>query len=571
MSFRGYKRSIKLEFDYNEIKDGVPNVKQQMAVLNAEFRKSSAEATASGKTLDQLGVKYDFLSNKIKLQEQEVEKYRKQLEKAESAQGANSKAVQNATASLQIAEAKLNQTKAELSAVSKELDKQKGILGKTSEEWEKLGDKTTKIGKDLTMKLTVPILAAGAGAFKMAAELEQNLNKVGEIFEENAVLVEKWAKDSIKNMGMAQSTALDMAALFGDMGEGMGLNSRYVLEYSTSLTQLAADLASFKDVSLEVAKTALTSVYTGETESLKKLGVVMTEVNLQEFAYSQGISKRVRDMTQAEKVQLRYNYVMDVTSKAHGDFQRTSEDASNQVRIFQESIKELGESFGEEVIPMVTPVISFLTDMVQGFAELDAGTKKFIVTAAGILAIIGPVTIMFGSMFKAISNISGGMKAAKDGIELVSKVGKSLKGALDTTAFFGIAKWVVLIGAAVMALALLIEQINILMNKRSMVPSISEDLRGLIDTAQTTVNGGGVRAFAVGTNYVERDQLALIHKGEAIIPANMNPYNPNSNNTVGGGDTFILQVKMDEVDEVQKLVRVFDNFKQAKRAGVVSG
>ena len=80
--FKGYKRTVQLAFDYNEIKEGVPNVKKQMAILNAEFKKSSAEALASGRDIDKLGTRYDYLSNKIKIQEQEVQKYRTQLEKA---------------------------------------------------------------------------------------------------------------------------------------------------------------------------------------------------------------------------------------------------------------------------------------------------------------------------------------------------------------------------------------------------------------------------------------------------------------------------------------------------------
>jgi hypothetical protein len=571
--FKGYKRRIELDFNYDQVKEGIPNVKKQMAVLNAEFRKSSTEAAASGKTIDQLGVKYDMLSNKVKIQEQEVAAYRKQLEKATEANGANSKAVQNATTSLSIAEAKLGKTKAELSNVSKELDKQKTLLGLTSDEWDKLGDKTTKIGRTLTTRVTAPIIAAGAAAFKMASDFTENVNKVGEVFEENAVLVERWAEDSIKNMGVARSTALDMAALFGDMGEGMGLNSRYVLEYSMNLSQLAADLASFKNVNIEVAKTALASVYTGETESLKKLGVVMTEANLQQFAYSQGIQKSIKNMTQAEKVQLRYSYVMDVTSKAQGDFSRTSDEAANQVRIFTESIKELGERFGEEVIPMVMPIITWLNDMIQKFSDLDQGTKKFIVTTAGWIAIIGPTVMILGNLFRAISDISGGIKMAKGALDVASKAGKAFSGLLGNTQFLGFAKWALVIAGVALALGFLIDQLNQLLGKSKETNNAVDQYSKLTETLSGSVRSTAVRGYAVGTKYHPGGMAVVGEEGPELVnlPRGSQVFTNQETQGMLGGDTFILQVKMDEVSEVHKLVRVFEDFKSAKRAGVVNG
>lgn len=573
MSFKGYKRSIKLEFDYDQVKAGVPDVKQQMAVLNSEFKKSSAEAVASGKAVDQLGTKYDFLSNKIKIQEQEVENYRKKLETATTAKGNNTKAIQNNTVSLEIAQAKLGQTKAELDKVTKELDKQKLTLGKTSEEWEKLSDKTGEIGKNLSMKLTVPILALGAGAFKMAADLTENMNKVDQVFEGNAEIVKKWAESSLKNMGAARSTALDMAALFGDMGEGMGLSSQKVLDYSMSLAQLAGDLASYKNINIDVAKTALSSIYTGETESLKKLGVVMTEANLQEFAYAQNIKKKVSEMTQAEKVQLRYNFVMDVTKKAQGDFARTSDEASNQVRIFKEGIKELGESFGEHILPVITPVISFLNGLVEKFALLSDGTKRFIVTAAGIIAVIGPVLVALSSVFKMISNISEGMKVAKGAIGLVSKAGSAISGVLSATGSWGFKEWAIAIAGVVALLITLVALLDAVFNKGrgmdKMVASIKDAISGAggastqgRNIASQYING----SHRTGLDYVPYDgYIAELHRGERVVPAEQNKG--------GSGETFYLtlNVNMDEVDDVSKLVRIAKEFKQTKRAGVALG
>lgn len=570
--FKGYKRTVQLAFDYNEIKEGVPNVKKQMAILNAEFKKSSAEALASGRDIDKLGTRYDYLSNKIKIQEEEVQKYRTQLEKATLAEGENSKAVQNAATSLAIAEAKLGTTKAELAQVTNELEKQKTTLGMTSEQWDNLANKTEKIGKSLTMKITAPVVALGAAAFNLGADYEQALGKMNVVFEDNAKNIEEWASNSLKNFGLARSTAITMVSDFGALFKGMGIGLKETEEWSRTLTERTMDLSNFYDTTIEETTNALNAIVTGQTEPLRKFGINMTQATLQEYAYANGIKKKVSEMTEAEKVQLRYNFVIDRTSIAVGTTARESDSATGQINRFKESIKELGLAFSEEILPVITPLIENLTDFITKLSEMDEGTKKFIVTTIGMLAVLGPLAIMLSSVFNIISNLSGGLKIAKEALETVGKVGTKFSGILNNTAFFGFAKWAVVIAGVALALWLLIEAINTLIGRSKEANNAVDKYAEVTQAISANAKDTAIRGYAVGTTYVKRNQLAMIHEGEAIIPANENPYNINSkkSGTLGGGDTFILEVRMDEVDEVSKLVRVFEDFKQAKRAGVVN-
>ena len=153
-------------------------------------------------------------------------------------------------------------------------------------------------------------------------------------------------------MGLAQQTALDTAALFGDMGTSMGLTKNEAADMSKALTQQAADLASFKNMNIDEVTTALNGVFTGETESLKRLGVVMTETNLERYAQEKGINKSLKAMTEAEKVQLRYNYVMEKTKNATGDYARTGGGFANQLRTMTENFKQLGAIIG--TLPMTS-------------------------------------------------------------------------------------------------------------------------------------------------------------------------------------------------------------------------
>lgn len=571
-SFKGYKRSIKLEFDYDQVKEGVPNVKKQMAVLNSEFKKSSAEADASGKSIDKLGTKYDYLSNKIKIQEKEVESYRKKLEDATNAKGNNTKAIENNTASLQIAEAKLAQTRAEIDKVTQELEKQKLTLGKTSEEWKDLSEKTTEIGKSMTMKLTVPILTAAGASFKLGADLQDTMGKAEVVFKQNIKEVEAWSKSAYKNFGLAGVTALSMATDFAAGFNQLGITLDKSKSYSMKLTSLVTDMSSFYNTTTEETQHALTAILSGQTEPLKKFQIFMTQANLAEFARQQGIRKTITEMTEAEKVQLRYNYVLEKTSQSHGQYAREQGSATTELIKFKQGMIELGTSFSEQILPIFTPLLSGLNNMIEKFSNLSEGTRKFIVVVGGIVATVGPVLLVLGSVFGAIKNISDGMGVATKAIGAVSKVGKKFSGLLDNTAFLGFAKWALVIAGVALAIAALVTAINYLIGKGKEMNQFSQNMSEMIGGIGTSVQGAGIRGYAVGTNYIAQDQVAVVHKGEAIIPADSNPYNPNAtryDNNGSGGDTFIMQVNMEEIDEVYKLVNVFENFKQTKRAGVV--
>lgn len=193
-----------------------------------------------------------------------------------------------------------------------------------------------------------------------ASDLQETLGKTNETFKSNANEVIAWSKNSIKSMGLAQQTALDTAALYGDMGTGMGMTTKRASEMATSLTQLSADIASFKNVDQSLSANALKGVFTGETEALKNLGTVMTQENLEEYAKKMGINKKFKDMSQTEKIELRYNYVVASNKNASGDFLRTGGNYANQSRMFEEQKKQLETNLGDIMLPKYNAVMKSL-------------------------------------------------------------------------------------------------------------------------------------------------------------------------------------------------------------------
>jgi hypothetical protein len=274
--------------------------------------------------------------------------------------------------------------------------------------------KMKDIGQSLSLRLTAPLALAGGAAIKLASDFEESLNKVNVAFKDSSKEVQAFAKTSLKSFGIAEGTALDMSAQFGDMATSMGLSTSQAAKLSTSMVGLAGDLSSFKNMNIEEVTTALSGVFTGETESLKRLGTVMTEDNLKTFALANGVKKLYSEMTQGEKVLLRYQYVLKSNANAQGDFERTGGGAANQMRMFNESLKELGVQFGSVILPAVTQIITKFNSILGYLRDLSPATKTFILTIAGIAAATGPLLFLAGSIlpkvltgFKLLTSAAG--------------------------------------------------------------------------------------------------------------------------------------------------------------------
>ena len=281
---------------------------------------------------------------------------------------------------------------------------QKGV-SRAGKSLERFGTRLSAIGAKATLGLTTPLTLAGGSAIKLAMDMEESLNKVDVAFKSSSQSVKDFADTSLESFGISSNQALESASLFGDMATSMGLTTDSSAIMATQLVGLAGDLSSFKNIQVEVAQTALAGIFTGETESLKRLGVVMTQTNLEQFALSQGIHKNIKEMTEAEKVNLRFAFVMEKTKNAQGDFARTSEGSANQTRIFQQSLVEIGTQFGEILLPMFQKVITSLNGILKRIKELSPETKKFAVGLGMIVTALGPTLLLLGKAFIAVGKL----------------------------------------------------------------------------------------------------------------------------------------------------------------------
>lgn len=267
------------------------------------------------------------------------------------------------------------------------------------------------------------LVALGKQAIDTASDIQEVQNVVDTAFGSMSYKMEQFAKTSVKQFGISQLSAKQLGSTFMAMGASMLDSMEDASDMAINLTARAADMSSFYNKSIEETSTALKSIYTGETESLKEYGVVMTQVNLQEFARQQGINKSIQAMTQAEKVQLQYAYVMQQTSLAAGDFAKTSDSWANQTRILSEQFKELLGILGSGLITVLTPVVKFLNTVLT---MLIAIAKQIGAILSKLFGISIPVADS-GKLAEDLSMAAGGADELAEGVEAA---GKAAKGAL---------------------------------------------------------------------------------------------------------------------------------------------
>lgn len=254
------------------------------------------------------------------------------------------------------------QTKVDQSGINK------GLFG--------IKNAVTKIGAAVGVAFSVTALVNfGKAAISLASDLQEVQNVVDVAFGEMSYKIEKFADSAIENFGISKLTAKRTASTYMAMAKGMGIADEAASDMAITMTGLTADIASFYNMSQERADVILKSVYTGETETLKQLGIVMTEVNLENFAMSKGITKNIRDMTQQEKTMLRYQFVLEQTALAQGDFVRTQDSWANQTRVLQERWKEMQTTFGDAFIVLGQLVLPVVNEVVKGLTSIANITK----------------------------------------------------------------------------------------------------------------------------------------------------------------------------------------------------
>ena len=266
-----------------------------------------------------------------------------------------------------------------------------------------LGSAVKKIGLLIGGAFAVgKLVQFGKECVELGSDLAEVQNVVDVTFTIMSDKVNEFAKNAMTSAGLSETMAKRYVGTFGAMSKSFGFSESQAYDMSTALTQLTGDVASFYNISQDLAYIKLKSVFTGETETLKDLGVVLTQSALDQYALANGYGKTTSEMTEQEKVALRLAFVQKQLSAASGDFIRTSGSWANQVRVMQLQLQSLKATVGQGLINIFTPVLKVinvllgklatLANAFKSFTELITGKKSSGQTSGGGAGLTGDVS-----------------------------------------------------------------------------------------------------------------------------------------------------------------------------------
>lgn len=241
-----------------------------------------------------------------------------------------------------------------------------------------LGSAVKKIGLLIGGAFAVgKLVQFGKECVELGSDLAEVQNVVDVTFTTMSDKVNEFAKNAMTSAGLSETMAKRYVGTFGAMSKSFGFSEQQAYDMSTALTQLTGDVASFYNISQDLAYIKLKSVFTGETETLKDLGVVMTQSALDQYALANGYGKTTSAMTEQEKVALRLAFVQKQLSAASGDFIRTSDSWANQVRVMQLQLQSLKATVGQGLINIFAPVLKVINVLLGKLATLANAFKSF--------------------------------------------------------------------------------------------------------------------------------------------------------------------------------------------------
>ena len=263
-----------------------------------------------------------------------------------------------------------------------------------------IGDKFTDIGRKASV-LSAAIVAAGGASFKMAADFQDALGATDQVFKDASGSVQAWANNLDTSYGIAKKEALEYSNLMGSMLVNIGkLTEEQAAKQSAKLIELAGDLTAMYGGTTQDAVRALTGALKGNNTMLDNYGMAVNDALVKQKALELGLASGTGELSLQAKQAATLALIWEQTGAAQGQAGREADGASGSMRALQVEVKNLATSFGEILLPIITPIVSGIADMVNKIGSLSPELQKTIVVIGGIAAAIGPLMLGLGSLLK---------------------------------------------------------------------------------------------------------------------------------------------------------------------------
>lgn len=373
----------------------------------------------------------------------------------------------------------------------------------------------------------------GKQCIEAASNLQEVANVVNITFGKSAAIVSDWAKQNAANFGLSETSAKRYAGTFGTMAKQFSFTEEQATQMAVELTKLSGDLASFYNITDQAAATKLKAVFTGETEGLKELGVVMTQTQLDAYAMAKGWGKTTKEMSEQEKVALRYTYTMEKLAHAQGDFSRTSDGYANSVRRLQLELENMKVAVGAELLPVAVSGLQTITALIKAVAPTVVRVAQYVRLYAQAWQNASDKTKNFARIalgcFVVMAVYPTVLKLIDRAVKILTMDVFTLKGALS------------LLGLVFAALAF-----------KDLTDSVKEmkSSGGIADQISGLESAAAAGASAVGDLADSMDDLGQSTKGLETFLASFDEVNK-----VGGSGSSIMS-KLVTVDDISNILNM---------------
>jgi hypothetical protein len=281
-----------------------------------------------------------------------------------------------------------------------------------------------------------------------ASDLGETTSKVGQIFGSTSTAIQEWAKTAATSLGQTAKQAMDAASTFAIFGKSAGLSGNSLVSFSTNLTGLATDLASFENTSVDEAILAIGAALRGESEPIRRFGVMLDDASLKAKAMEMGLYDGKGALDLQVRSLAAYNLILEQTKIQQGDFQRTNEGLAGQTKILTAEVQTLKAELGTGLLPAVNTLVSYLNDTaVPAVYGLKKVFDDSVISARGFAKSLGfsdqslsdasktasEATPVFKTALGSVFPLAGAFFKTGDALDFLAKKGKEARGETTDT------------------------------------------------------------------------------------------------------------------------------------------
>lgn len=268
-----------------------------------------------------------------------------------------------------------------------------------------------KFGKNLSLKVTAPLIAAGAASVKFASDYNESVGGIETVFGDFANKIKDYANGAAKAAGLSMTQVNDSATVLGASLQNLGFDTEQSADMTLKLTQRAADMAALMGTETAPALEAIQSLLRGQANPIERYGVGITETTIKMKAMEMGLVEAGKELTLQQKTQVRLALLFEQTAKAEGRFAAEADGMGGKTKIATAEVKNMAISLGQDLMPIALELMQGLRDLVGNFNELDEETRQTILGVAAFAVATGPVILAVTNTIKVIQALKIAMLA----------------------------------------------------------------------------------------------------------------------------------------------------------------